>query len=205
MTTADDRPPFSLPPMSCEPTRAQQRLLGLTGPRRSRSDAESEVLTSVALSPTAWSGLRPFLDAPGWLTGGPLYGHRTGGVLHVQLVAPGGYPWWRPEGTPLDMDAHYTLGWSDALRSLYGDTVSWVGQWLMYPSRGFATTAVDHAWVDQGRPTRLIDCEHPLLVIGFDEGVLRVRAYRCEPGSLDIIQLTLTDVQDDRRGNLGES
>ena len=202
MTTNDDRPPFSLPPMSCEPTRAQQRFLGLTGPRRFRSDSENETLTGVALLPAAWSGLKPFLDAPGRLTGGLLYGHRADGVLHVQLIAPGGYPWWLTEGTPLDMDAHYTLGWSDCVRSLYGDTVGWVGQWLMYPDRGFAATAVDHAWVDQGRPTRLIDPECPLLVIGYDEGALRVRAYRCELGDLDIIPLTLTGVQ---RGNLGES
>ena len=104
MMTDGDRPPFSLPPMSCEPTRAQQRLLGLTGPRRVRSDSENEALISVALSLVAWSGLRPCLDAPGRLAGGLLYGRRSGGVLHVQLVAPVGYPWWRPDSTPLDMD-----------------------------------------------------------------------------------------------------
>ena len=196
MTTSDARPPFSLPPMGCEPTRAQQRLLGFTGPRRARSDSETEILTSVSLSPAARSGLRPFLDAPGRLTGGLLYGSRADGVLHVQLVAPGGYPWWLPEGSPLDMDAHYTLGWSDCVRSLYGDTVSWVGQWLMYPDRGFPTTVVDHAWVDQGRPTRLMDHEHPLLVIGHDDGAFRVRAYRFEFESLAIVPLMATDVQD---------
>ena len=196
MKIYDDQPPFSLPAMSCEPTRAQQRLLGLTGPRRPRNDSENEALTSVVLSPAAWTGLRPFLDAPGRLTGGLLYGRRAGGVLHVQLVAPGGYPWWRPEGTPLDLDAHYTLGWADCLRNLYGDTVDWVGQWLLYADRGFPTTSVDHAWMDQGRPTRLIDHEHPLLVIGYDDGALRVRAYRYEYGSLDILSLTLIDAQD---------
>ena len=197
MTLSDDRPPFSLPPMGCEPTRAQQRLLGLTGPRRARSDAENEALTGVALSPAAWSGLRPFLDAPGRLTGGLLYGRRDHGVLQVQLVAPGGYPWWRPEGTPLDLDAHYTLGWSDCLHSLYGDSVGWVGQWLMYPDRSFPAAAVDHAWVDQGRPTRLIDHEHPLLVVGYDDGVRTVRAYRTEFGSLDIVPLALEDALED--------
>ena len=198
MTLSDDRPPFSLPPRGCEPTRAQQRLLGLTGPGRARSDAENEALTRVALSPAAWSGLRPFLDAPGRLIGGLLYGRRAGGVLHVQLVAPGGYPWWRPEGTPLDLDPHYTLGWSDCLRSLYGDSVGWVGQWLMYPDRGFPAAAVDHAWVDQGRPTRLIDHEHPLLVIGYDDGVWTIRAYRTEFGGLDILPLPLVEALEDQ-------
>lgn len=198
MNVYDDRPPFSLPPMSCEPTRAQQRLLGLTGPRRARSDSENETLTGVTLSPAAWSGLQPFLDAPGRLTGGLLYGHRADGVLHVQLVAPGGYPWWQREETPLDMDAHYTLGWSDCLRSVYGDTVGWVGQWLMYPDRGFPAAAVDHAWVDQGRTTRLIDHEHPLLVIGYDDKVRKARAYRPEFGNLDILPLPLVDAPENQ-------
>lgn len=177
--------------MSCEPTRAQQRLLGLIGPRRARNDAQNEALTSVALSPVAWSGLRPYLDAPGRLTGGLLYGRPAGGVLHVHLVAPGCYPWWRLDSTPLDMDPHYTLGWSDCLRSVYGDTMGWVGQWLMYPDRGFPAVAVDHAWVDQGRPTRLIDHEHPLMVVGHDDGLRTARAYRTEFGSLDILPLPL--------------
>lgn len=110
MKVYDEQPPISLPPMSCEPTRAQQRFLGLIGPRRPRNDSESEALTSVALSPGAWSGLKPLLDAPGRLIDGLLYGRRADGVLHIQLVAPGGYPWWKPDGTPLDMDPHYTLG-----------------------------------------------------------------------------------------------
>jgi len=149
-------------------------------------------LTSVCLSPAAWGGLKPSLDAPGNFTGGPLYGFRSGGILYVQLAAPGGYPWWSEERSPLDLDARYSLGWSDCLRTMTGDDLGWIGQWLMYPDRNFPSIAVDHNWMLQGILTRLIDHEFPLLVMGYHDGARSVRAHRFEYGSLEIVPLSLT-------------
>lgn len=197
MAVYPERPSVSArPEATAEPSRAQQRLLGLVGPRRARTDEENEELSQVILTPAAWSTLRPTLYAPGRLSGGVLYGHRIDGVLHVQLVAPGGYPWWLSAPDPLDLDPHYTLGWSDCLRAQYADAIDWAGQWIMYPDRSLAAVATDHDWMLRGAPNRLIDHEHPLLVIGYIEGVLRVRAYRYEFGSLDITPLRVVEARD---------
>lgn len=195
MPVYPERPPFSARPEPTEPSRAQQRLIGLVGPRRPRSDEENEELTQVTLSPAAWSMLRPSLDAPGRLIGGVLYGHRLDGVLHVQLAAPGGYPWWLSAPDPLDLDPRYTLGWSDCLRAQYADAVEWAGQWLMYPDRNLPAVAADHEWMLRGAPDRLIDHEHPLLVVGYTDGHLRVRAYHFEFGTLDITPLRVTEAR----------
>ena len=69
----------------------------------------------------------------------------------------------------------------------------------MYADCGFPATSVDHAWMDQGRPTWLIDHEHPLLVIGYADGVLRVRAWRFEFGSRDITPLRVVEAQGHRK------
>ena len=192
-----DRFPLSAPPLSPGPTRAQQRLLGITGPRQRRTDAENEGLTEVVLSPAAWTQLDAPLHAPGRLSGGLLYGFRLNGVLYVQLVAPGGYAWWWEDQNPLNLDPRYTLGWSDGLRAVYGDALGWVGQWLMYPDRQLGAVALDHAWMSQGMSTRLTDQEHPLLIVGYKDGLIDVRAYRLADVGPDPVPLIWTSTWTD--------
>jgi len=176
MTAYDDLP---VPASSAEPTRAEQRFSGLVGPRRPRSDEENEALTHVTLDPSVWGQLQRYLDAPGRAVGGLIYGSRCAGLLRVRQISAGGPSGWL-QAHPLDMRSTYVLGYTACLRDLMGDQVYWTGQWMMRADRRLPPLEVDRAWLRRGAPDRLLDAEHPLLVIGYEDGARTVRAHRLE-------------------------
>lgn len=79
--------------MPLELNRAQRHYLGLSVPFSSSLDEETELLTGVKPHAEASATLLDLLYAPGTLRGGPLFGHRLNGTLHVRLAAPAGYAW----------------------------------------------------------------------------------------------------------------
>ncbi len=74
------------------------------------------------------------------------------------------------------MDERYTLGWADCLSALYGSEVQWCGQWLMYPHRQLGTVEQDLHWLRAAHAQGLTDIEHPLLIVGWEDGRMSATA-----------------------------
>lgn len=161
----------------CDLTRPQQRFLGLSGPRRSRSDAQAQPIEHVAFSFQARAFLIEQLYASGTYRGGPLFGFQSAGDLSVQIAAPAGYPCGDPElrQQPLALDERYVLGWSDCLEAVYPGKLDWIGHWLMFPDRQLAALEQDVTWLRQGLETDLFNEEHVLLTVGWEQGRLSAR------------------------------
>lgn len=175
--------------MPLQLNRAQQRFLGLSAPHDSHPDEEIDLVTRLSLHQEMVSALRNFLHVPGAFRGGPLYGHQAHGILHVRLAAPGGYAWWLPDADPLALDERYTLGWSDCLSALYGDQLSWSGQWLIFPHRRLEGPEEHLQWLKKGVAQGLIDTDHPLLIVGWEDGRLDTVAASFDQDSKQVIEL----------------
>lgn len=170
--------------MPPNPSRAQQRFLGLISPLRSRTDAEAQPPTSVRLQPEARTLLAAHLQVPGRFRAGLLFGSRDAGEITVIQAAPSGYPCLRSELRHylLAMDESYVLGWSDCLSTFAGDEVDWVGHWVM-ASDNRPGTLEDHlAVLREAGATALVDEEHVLMFVGVTADRLEYSAYKLVSG-----------------------
>lgn len=178
-------------------SRAQQRFLGLVGPR-TRQDDQAQPLTHVTLSFQSRVFLTRQLYASGAYRGGPLFGFRSQGILSVQFVAPGGYPCGDPKlrQQPLALDERYVLGWSDCLGAVYEGKLDWVGNWVISPDSQVAGVEADYGWLAEGLETDLFNEEHILLTVGWDRGTLIAHTYSYDRGNQTAVVLA-NDFADD--------
>ena len=169
--------------MPFELARAHRRFLRLVGPRRPRSDDEAQPPREVDVTPAARAFFRQVLDVGGQYQGGALFGHLNGGVLTVEYAAPNGYACWqREQQSPLDLDARYLLGLTDAYRSSRETPIDWVGNWLSFPDGGLPSYRESLNWLDEAVAVRLVDSEHCLLMVGWAES--RLGALACVVGEV---------------------
>ncbi len=156
--------------------RAQRRFLGLVGTAYTAGEDFQAVL-DFGNTVDVGNTFQMILEAPGQLVGGPLFGHRKGGVITVQYAARNGYlPKTAPDD-PLVADESYVLGWADCLSRIHGTACDWVGNWMVYPDRELPELATDLLWVERARQTRLIDQLHLLMVVGWNDARVTARGY----------------------------
>ncbi|WP_157448803.1 hypothetical protein [Deinococcus peraridilitoris] len=129
---------------------------------------------------TAWKFLQRQLGLPGRTRGGLIFGHHFQDTLHVLLAGTSGLPWWYKhdeERGVLDIDARFTLGWSEAVGEVLQGHADWCGNWLIHSDEQLAEAERDAAWFRRGLKLGLFDDRHILMVVGFEEGLFWVRAY----------------------------
>jgi hypothetical protein len=156
--------------------RAQQRFLGLVGTSHT-ADHDFQAVLDFCLSKEVGDTFQMALEAPGQFVGGPLFGHRKGGVVTVRYAARNGYTPKTVPDDPLVADESYVLGWADCLASIHSTKCDWVGNWMMYPDRELPDVATDLRWVERARQTRLIDQLHILMVVGWSDARVTARGY----------------------------
>jgi len=156
--------------------RAQQRFLGLVGTTYTASDDFQAVL-DLCQTKDVSDTFQMALEAPGQLVGGPLFGHRKGGVVTVRYAARNGYTPRIVLDDPLVADEPYVLGWADCLTRIHGTKCDWIGNWMMYPNRELPDVSTDLSWVERAQRTRLIDQLHILMVVGWSDAKIRARGY----------------------------
>lgn len=151
-------------------------LLQATG--RARPEAALPIDT-VKLSVQAAQCLHSQLFLPGAFRSGPLFGHRDDGTLHVAYAAPAGYLRWADHdpARPFTLDPGYVLGWTDALRTVHGESIDWVGGWLSFPDTLTADRATEQPLIRQARTDGLIGDDTVLLCIGWNRHEVEVHAY----------------------------
>lgn len=175
-------------------SRAQQRFLGLVGPRRSRTDAEAQPPTSLHLSPGTQTQLAAQLQVPGRFRAGPLFGTRYAGEITATCAAPSGYICLTAglRHHPLLVDESYVLGWSDCLLTVAGEAVDWVGQWFMAPDNRHGTLEDHLAVFWEAEETALVNEEHVLLFVGVSQERLNYSAYKLLNGEAEALPVTGT-------------
>jgi len=161
--------------------RAHQVFLGRVEERRSVEDTP-EVRT-VTFTPMARRLLQRQLFISGRLRGGLLYGCRIGAELEIRLVSSLGPYWWlNPLRGPLELDPGYVLGCTDVLEAMEGGRVDWVGQWIAQADSQLPGLPDTLKWLNQAGRSGLVDSLQPLVVAGWDNGLLTGRAYAYEEG-----------------------
>lgn len=174
--------------MRLDLSRAHRRFLGLTAHGESPRPEELVSIGQVEITPLARASLEAQLGAPGRYRGGALLGYRENGAIVVLHATSSGYTCWHEqEHGPLDLDERYLLGWLDGLRDKADppSSVDWVGNWLSYPDSHLGDRLEnDVEWINQASQTRLIDAEHCLLIVGWEDGALGTRAYTREGGGI---------------------
>lgn len=157
--------------------RAHQRFLG--HPPDTRPTGDHLPLAQVTFTRAALRALHEQLYVPGRLRAGLLFGEQTGDTLHVHLATPPLYPHWHadPVQALLQPDERYALGWSDCVAAMHGPQIDWTGSWLAYPSSELGELQADLGWVDLMAAHGLVDAQHALLTVGWNEGVFAVRGF----------------------------
>lgn len=157
--------------------RAERFFLRWTAPSAPVPKHEDRILTACLITQGAQEDLSRLLARRGSWQGGPVFGARSNGILHVQFMRPGGYWPMIPDGDPYAMDMGYMLGLSDAQSPVQ---VDWQGHWLAAPDCMMPEDVT--AWADEGRVRGLIDDAHPLIVVGDDRDGLSYWGLLWEPG-----------------------
>lgn len=163
--------------------RLERHVLGLISDTPPVSDAEVEVIHTVELCSLARAALKRYLGAGGRVRSGVLFGYALEGILHVTHAAPATVGVWDAGSVgsgALDLNPAYLLGWTDALRLSEGAALprlDWVGQWLAYPHNQQGDVEDDLAWLLYGAQWGYFDDRHPLLSVGYRDGVLSAQAY----------------------------
>ncbi|GHF58546.1 hypothetical protein GCM10017781_38540 [Deinococcus metalli] len=119
------------------------------------------------------------LLSPTRIRGGLLFGYQEQHTLHVLLASTAGAPTWYPD-TPRDVlqiDPRFTVGWSEALATLWPGRVDWIGNWIIHPDSQSAAAKHDHRLVRQGHTLGVLDDRSILLIPSWNEGVLEFRSY----------------------------
>lgn len=143
--------------------RAERYFLRWPAPTTPVPDYEATAITSCLISHEAKQDFARLLTRRGQWQGGPIFGLRDHGVLHVLYARPGGYWPMLRDGDPYDMDMGYMLGLSDSQSPAQ---VDWQGHWLAAPDSMMPSDV--QGWADEGRQRGIIDDEHPLVVVGHD-------------------------------------
>lgn len=133
---------------------------------------EFTVLDEVQLHPKVVQALLGQLYAPVRPRGGLLLGTQAGGTLHVHLASTGG-----AGRSALRLDPGYLQGYSEAMAALTGGRWAGVGQWLMHADSQVRSRRRDRRWARRGVRRGLIDDRRVLLIVGWRQSVLTVRAY----------------------------
>ena len=177
-------------------TRMHNREFAAVSAGQSSASASYQVLPyfeSVELG----SGVIPFLKAqiksPSRVRGGLLFGYSEADVLHVLLAGTAGVSsWYGPgERTVLDIDPRFALGWGEALLSVAGTRLDWVGNWVTHPNGQLKTPERNIRRFRSGFRSGLIDDRSILLVVGYMDGMLRFRAInRGADGVPTVLELT---------------
>lgn len=159
--------------------RAHRRFLGLAGEWSPDLEEGVMPIDTVRLSVQAAQCLHSQLSLPGASRSGPLFGHRDDGTLHVAYVAPAGYVRWADHdpAQPFALDPGYVLGWTDALRTVHGESIDWVGSWLSFPDTLATDQAAEQPLVEQARAEGLFGDDTALLFVGWDRHEVEVHAY----------------------------
>ncbi|WP_180970255.1 hypothetical protein [Deinococcus planocerae] len=141
---------------------------------------EAEALGEVVLLGNVTTFLRRQLSSPARVRGGLLFGYHDDERLHVLLASSAGVPGWYEEGRSrrvLEVDARFTLGWSEALFEVLGGRVDWVGNWLAHPDGQLRSEERDLRWFTRGVRLGLFDDRNILLVVGWEDSRFHSRAY----------------------------
>ncbi|MFT2722252.1 hypothetical protein ACMT4L_19880 [Deinococcus sp. A31D244] len=156
-------------------SRAHRRYLNVLPTAQPGGD-EFVLLKSVVLQGPAVSVLRAALDLQAPRTGA-LFGMRQGGDLSVQYVATGGLA----ALEPFSIEPVYLLGLTDAYRQV-DPRLDWVGHWVTVPEDAFPEAVGTLALFREAQAQGLVDRDHPLLIVGWVDGQLTVRAVAAGEG-----------------------
>jgi len=170
-------------------TRAQQRLLHLSGPLRSRPDGETGVPESIVFSPEAIGMLHTQVYATGSVRGGPLFGSLLEGEVTVMAAITNGMLALGDtlRYDPLRVDSAYVLGWSESLALRYDGQVDWIGHWIMQADGLLGSTDQERSWFRRGLSTDLFNERNFLACVGWVEGILETRIYLVDPITNEVL------------------
>lgn len=150
-----------------------------------------EPITSVAMSPEVDAFFREQMLSPVRVRGGLLFGFREGEILHILLASTPGVPAWYSSttGAVLNVDSRFALGWSEALISVFGSRIDWVGNWVVHPDEKLKSIERDVNRFRECFASRLVDDKNILVVIGWLDGSIKLRAYnRSFEGTINLLQ-----------------
>lgn len=137
--------------------------------------AFSEVTVSVQLSDFFAAQTR----SDSRVRSGMLFGYSEADVLFVLLATSAGVSNWYPKETraALEIDPKFAIGWSEAVLSIFGGRLDWVGNWVVHPDSQLKSNKRDLRSFRSGFESGLIHDRSILLVSGYADGVLQMRAY----------------------------
>lgn len=160
--------------------RAEQRDYWHAPRAATGAGVDREDLSLVAVAPSVIRNLNRQLHSPARLRGGLLFGQQQGETLHVSLATTLGRSAWYGQSrwAALDVDARFTLGWSEAVQDILGGSTDWVGNWLMYGNSQLHSGRKDQRWFRSGQRLGLFDETHVLMIAGWEEGRVTCRVYR---------------------------
>jgi hypothetical protein len=159
--------------------RAQHRVFWTPSVPPTSSSEEREALNGAQIFRPVIQTLRQQLYSPARVRGGLLFGFQVGDQLQVVLASSAGSSGWyrQPRRAVLEVDERFTLGWSEAVLSLFGGQIDWIGNWIAYPDSQLHSERRDLKWFKRGWRTGLFDDRSVLLVVGWNESVLDVQTY----------------------------
>lgn len=154
--------------------RATRWFLGLPQEHPLREDQLLHVET-IKVEVLPQQQLLQTLSIRGRWHGGALFGSLMNGTLTIHHTTALGPPATHPH--PLTPALPYLIGATQSLDALLGDHIDWAGQWIAAPDGRLPERRADLLWVKLGARRGLIDEQHPLIVIGVQDGYLVGRAY----------------------------
>ena len=152
--------------------------------------------TSVALSPEISSFFTEQMTSPSRVQGGLLFGYSEKEVLHLVVASSAGVAnWYDPDvRAVLNIDTRFAFGWNEALTSIFGNRISWVGNWIAHPDGLLKSEKRDIRRFRDVFHSGLVDERHVLLVLGWADQDLRFTTYNkrrnTEPTSLDSMEFS---------------
>ncbi|WP_135230787.1 hypothetical protein [Deinococcus fonticola] len=134
-------------------------------------------LTSISLHPLARRQILNRLELKGTAQWGLLLGERRGEHLQVRFILPAGQ--WHPSISPFTAwNTLYLLGASEALTPLCDSATDWYGVWVIQPNSHLPPVATDLTLAEEAQKHGLLNDQHPLLSMGWMDGILTVQAYK---------------------------
>lgn len=169
--------PSSQPFLQFTLGRAHQRFLPLLGRRLPAGDDAPLPVSAVTVEGSAVLILSDVLET-GSVRTGMMFGRRAAARLSVTHITTGGYD---GHSSLFGTNPAYALGVTDALRQV-DVGIDWVGQWLTVPGDASAGELQRLRWADLAMHEGLLSPQHPLLIIGWREGVLDAQSVVSDEG-----------------------